>query len=471
MSLLYEQVAHEVVTHIERGLYRPGDRLPGVRTLSRQRGTSVATAVAAYRLLEDEGYIEARQRSGYYVRPRPQVPALEPEASRPATRPCPVTGQEMALQLVKAANDPALVQLGAAIPDPAFLPTQAVERALANAARQYRARAAAYEVPPGAPELRLQIARRMNESGGRIDPDQVVITSGCQEALTLTLRAVTAPGDVVAIESPTFYGLLQAIDSLGLEALEIPTHPREGLSLDALELALERWPVKACVLVPNYSNPLGYCMPVERRRQLVNMLAARRIPLIEDDVYGDLGFGGQRPPACKALQPDADILYCSSFSKSLSPGLRVGWIVPGRHQTRIEYLKYVSSIATPSVPQLAVAELLASGRYERHLRQVRSQYARAVARMIEAVMRHFPEGTRVSQPEGGFVIWVELPGDVDSFELARRALEAGVSIAPGALFSARQKYRNCIRLSCACEWSNRIERALATVARLLYTKG
>ena len=278
---------------------------------------------------------------------------------------------------------------------------------------------------------------------------------------------MTQPGDLVAIESPTFYGLLQALDFLGLEVLEIPTHPQVGISLDALQLALERWPVRACVATPNFSNPLGHCMPDANKRALVDLLAAHQVPLIEDDVYGDLGFEALRPAPCKALRPEADILYCASFSKSLSPGLRVGWMAPGRHQARVEYLKYVHNMAVATVPQWAVAELLQDGSYERHLRRMRGSYARAVNRMIDGVRRHFPSGTRVSQPAGGFVVWVELAPNVDSLEVARRARQQGITIAPGPIFSATQKYRNCMRLSCACPWDERIERALAALARLV----
>ncbi|MEN8166410.1 MAG: PLP-dependent aminotransferase family protein [Pseudomonadota bacterium] len=467
MDYLYEKLASEVAHQIEQGIFRAGDRLPGVRVFSRQRDTSVATAVAVYRRLEDDGYVEARARSGFFVRSRPNVTMPEPGISKPKSRPRPVTGQGLTMQLVKAANNPDIVQLGAAVPDSSFLPGRAIELALSSAARRHRTRSVAYEFPPGAPELRQQIARRMAESGCTLRPEEIVITNGCQEALTLALQALTSPGDVLAIESPTFYGLLQVIDSLGLKALEIPTHPREGISLEALQLALEQWPVKACVAVPNYSNPLGYCMPDERKQRLVELLQAHRIPLIEDDVYGDLGFSQRRPSTCKARDKSGSVLYCASFSKTLAPGLRIGWIAPGRYQERVEYLKYVTNLATPTIPQLAVAQMLESGIYERHLRKVRVEYARAVERMIEAVERHFPAGTRVTQPQGGFVIWIELAAKVDSFELAGKLLAQGISIAPGPIFSASQKYRNFLRLSCACEWSSRVERGLATIARLI----
>jgi len=470
-DLLYLNLARTLAEQIDQGHFRPGDRMPSVRALARRHQCSIASIVAALRRLEDDGRIEARPRSGFFVRARPLAPALAAPAPA-APRPSPVTGQELVLRLVQAANDPAIIQLGAAVPDASFIPTQAVAAALARAARDQRVKANSYEFPPGLPALRRQLARRMAEASVTLHPDEIVVTDGCQEGLTLALRAVTVPGDVVAVESPTFYGLLQVIDALGLKALEIPAHPRDGLSPEALELALDRWPVRACVVVPNFSNPLGYCLSDERKARLVALLGSRGIPLIEDDVYGDLGFGPRRPPACRAFAEGGDVLYCASLSKTLSPGLRIGWVAAGRHRERVEYLKYVTNLAAPTAPQIAAAELLESGRYERHLRRVRGDYARAVARMSDAVTRCFPEGTRVSRPEGGFVIWIELPAGLpaagrEGFALAHRALAAGISIAPGPIFSATGKYRNCLRLSCACKWDARVERAVATLGELV----
>lgn len=465
MDVLYRKLADELAGLIEQGRFQQGDRFPGVRQQARSRELSIATVISAYRQLEDWGLLEARNRSGFYVKTRPKQQVSIPRVHVTTMRPAPVTGQDMVLQLIKAASNPGIVQLGAAVPSAEFLPTRAIERALGKAARSYRVRAANYEFSPGSSELRQQLSRRLAEAGCAVHPDNLVITNGCQEALTIALRSVTGAGDVVAIESPTFYGLLQVIESLGLEAVEIPAIPQTGMSLEALELALSRWPVKACVVTPNFSNPLGCTMPDENKKRLAKMLKARGVVLIEDDIYGDLGFSHQRPSLIKAL--DSDAILCSSVSKSLSPGLRVGWIAAGIHQERIEYMKYVLNLATATIPQLAVADLLENGQYERHLRQVRADYAQAVARMTDFIVNTFPEGTKISRPQGGFVIWLELPGNIDSFDLARRALAEGISIAPGPIFSASQKYSSFIRLSCACSWSPRVERALVKLANLL----
>jgi DNA-binding transcriptional MocR family regulator len=464
MDHLYTRLAAEIAAQIDHGVYRPGERLPGVRALSDGRRVSIATAIAAYRRLEESGHIEARPRSGFYVRAR-RRPAELPGVSRPQRRPHKVSGQTAMLRMIQAAGDPAIVALGAAVPDPSYLPTRLVARALARAAQHHRVRGAGYAFPPGVLELRRQIARRMAEAGAAVHPDEILITQGCQEALTLALRAVTAPGDVVAVESPCYYGHLQIIETLGLKALEIPAHPLDGIALDVLGDALARWPVRACIVTPNFNNPLGHCMPEARRKALVELLAAHAVSLIEDDVYGDLGFGRGRPPLLKSLDTQ-NVLHCSSFSKTLAPGLRVGWIAPGRHLERVEYLKLVLSVATPGVPQFAVAEILENSGFERHLRRTRDDYRQAVARMSEAVMRHFPEGTRITRPTGGFLLWVEVSGNVDMLTVAERALDAGISIAPGPMFSATQRYRGFFRLSCACRSDERIERALAELARL-----
>ncbi|MDD3518633.1 MAG: PLP-dependent aminotransferase family protein [Chromatiales bacterium] len=465
MTTRYERLAADLIRQIEGGVYRPGDRLPGVRKLAAQQGVSVSTAVEAFRWLEDRGRIEARPRSGFYVRaPQWQPPAAA--LTEPPAMPTPVSGHALVMRLVRATMQPGLIQLGAAVPDAEFLPVKAVQRAFASASRRYGARTARYDFPPGAPELRREIARRLADAGCRVTPDEIVITSGCLEAMSLGLRAVARPGDVIAIESPTFYGLLQVIESLGMKALEIPTHPVDGISLEALRLAIEQWPVAACALTINHSNPFGNRLTDAKKQALVEMLAARRIPLIEDDIYGELGFDQMRPPAAKAWDRDGGVIHCGSVSKTIAPGLRIGWAVPGRWQEQVEFLKYDTNLATATLPQLAVAEFLAVGGYDRHLRRVRDEYARLIERTLHAVTDHFPAGTRVTRPSGGFVLWVELPEGGDAMVLHRQALGHGITIAPGPIFSATQRYRNCLRLTCAQPWSERMEQALRTLGRL-----
>jgi DNA-binding transcriptional MocR family regulator len=465
-SMLYEQVAQKLREQVISGVYRQGERVPSVRRLSDQLEVSISTVVEAYRRLESQGVIEARPQSGYYVRARLWQPPAQPEVSKPHSSPTDVSVSAYALKVLRASRDPDVLQLGVATPHSDLLPTKALNGILARIARRDEGRGTSYDFPPGCPELRRQIARRALDAGCTLSPDDIVTTSGCQEALNLCLRAVTKPGDTVAIESPAFYGTLQTIEQLGLKAIEIPTCPRKGVSIEALRLALDRWKIKACLLVPNFSNPTGAVMPEDRKKRLVLLLAEHDVPLIEDDIYGDLAHSTSRPKAAKSYDRKGLVMLCSSFSKTLAPGYRVGWVVPGRWREQIEHLKYVNTMATATLPQLAIAEFLEHGGYDHYLRKTRVLYAQGIERMTHAVARYFPDGTRVTQPTGGFVLWIELPEKVDAFELHRRALARKISIAPGPLFSPKQAYRNCIRLTCALPWTETLERALVTLGRL-----
>jgi DNA-binding transcriptional MocR family regulator len=464
--LLYEQIAAQIVQLIDNGTLAVGERIPSVRSLSRQQQISVATVLQAYRLLENRGRIEARPQSGYFVCGRPWMPPAEPGVSRPAKNATQVTVGELMMRVMKATQDPVLVRLGAALPSPELLPTVQLNRCLAAVGRNSGLAGSEYSVPPGNLALRTQIARRALEAGCTLSPDEIVITCGALEALHLCLRAVAQPGDTIAIDSPCYFGILQCIESMGYKALEIPTHPRDGVSLEALAYALETQPIKACLFVLNYNNPLGSCMPDANKRRLVQMLAERAIPLIDDDIYGDLAFGPTRPHTAKAYDREGLVLLCDSFSKTLAPGYRVGWCAPGRWQPQVEHLKLVTSVATATLPQMAIADFLANGGYNHHLRRIRRQYAEKVQLVSEAVSRYFPAGTRITRPAGGYVLWVEMPATVNSLELFDRALAAGISIVPGPVFSAKGKFRNFIRLNCGNPWSEKIERAIERLGQL-----
>ncbi|MDC9603326.1 PLP-dependent aminotransferase family protein, partial [Pseudoalteromonas sp. GABNS16G] len=314
---------------------------------------------------------------------------------------------------------------------------------------------------PGKIEYRRQVAQRMAALGIITTPDDILATNGAQEAIILALQAVTSPGDIVVVESPSFPGILQALDVVGLRVIEVPTHPSEGLSLEGLELALEQWPVKACVVVPNHSNPMGATMSDLRKQQMVRMLEAVGVPLIEDDIYGDLYYGMNRPRPAKVFDRTGNVIYCNSFSKTISPGLRLGWMMPGKYLAEARQQKYFSNLGTASVPQIAVAHFLEQGGYDRYLRSARQRYREATDRMRAAVGRSFPEGTAVSRPQGGFVLWVQLPGTVSGTEVFRRAREENINVAPGLMFSTTDKYENCLRLNGANPWSERVEQAIA----------
>ena len=464
---LYKQVALRISELIEHGTLRPGERVPSVRKCSEQQDVSIATVMQAYRLLEDRGIIEARPQSGYYVRAQRWSPPPEPGMSKPTTRAVEVRVSELVMQVVKAGRDPSLVRLGATLPSPELFPIRELHRAMASVGRRAPLAANSYDPPPGNQALRLQVARRAMEAGCTLAPDDIITTIGVTEALNLCLRAVAKPGDVIAIESPAFFGILQIIESLGMRVCEIPAYPREGICLDELAHRIKCCRIKACVFTLNFSNPLGSCMPDEKKRGLVKLLASHRIPLIEDDLYGNLAFGPTRPKAAKAFDEEGWVMLCDSFTKTLSPGYRVGWVAPGRFKQQVEFLKFVTTAASPSLPQMAIAEFLQSGGFDHHLRKIRRLYAEQMQCMSAAVSRYFPAGTKATRPTGGMCLWVELPAHVNSLTVYHQAMAAKISTAPGPIFSAKQKFQNFIRLNFGNPWTERIENAVRDLGNIV----
>ncbi|KAA0010228.1 PLP-dependent aminotransferase family protein [Billgrantia pellis] len=464
----YDQVAQALAQRIEQGQYRVGDRLPSVRAVCRELGVSVSTAQEAYRRLEEAGLAEARPRSGYYALPVARPETL-PRVTRPAQRPLEVSQWDQVLELVAPSpEEDDRLMLGRGVPDLDAPSLRPLKRELATLHRRVGTYGLNYDSLQGSLALRRQVARLATASDCLLHPDDVLITTGCQEALSLALRTLTEPGDVVAVDSPSFYGTMQILKANRLKALEIPTDPRTGISLEALELALEQWPIKAIQLTPTCNNPLGYTMPEARKRELVALAQRFDVAIIEDDIYGDLAFTASRPRSVKSFDDEGRVLMCSSFSKTLMPGLRVGWMAPGRHRDQVLHMKYVSTGASATLPQLAVAEFVRHGHYERHLREMIRQYRRHRDIMLGWVDRYFPADTGVSYPQGGFLLWLELPG-VDCVRLKDRLAEEGLHIAPGSLFSASGKYRHCLRLNYAAAMTPIIEAALECVGAIAAT--
>jgi len=462
----YEEVASRLEDLIKQGTFRPGARIPSVRQMSRQQGVNISTVLQTYPQLEAWGLIEARPQSGYYVKAQTAGSLPEPEMSSPGLDPSRVSLHQLVMMVLRDTLNPNLIQLGAALPNPYLLPSEKINRIILSLVRRSGLDFNQYQFPPGFEALRIQIAQRAVNSGCSLSPNDIVITSGGIEAIDLCLHATCRPGDIVAIESPMYFGTLQSLEVHRLRALEIPTHPRDGISLEALKFALEHNPIRAVLVISNFNNPMGSCIPNDHKAELVEMLARYEIPLIENDVSGELYFTEKRPMTAKAFDRRGLVMLCSSFSKDISPGLRVGWTAPGRWRSEVEWLKATTSVSTGSLPQMIVAQFLESGGYDHNLRHIRREYARNVSLMSQAVMRYFPPGARLTRPSGGFTLWVQLPDRVDSLELYKLALKGGITLTPGYVFSATQQYRNFIRLN-AAEWSYPIERALERLGDMI----
>ena len=462
----YEETAQFITDLVDSGTLIPGSRVPSLREITRQRRVSLSTALQAYRALEDRGVLQARPQSGFYVAKRAPVLLETPAVSNPPGRPTTVAVSGVAAKFLEYAANPGLVPLGCAIPDAELLAAGRLDRFLARAARAKGVDYNKYTVPKGDPRLRREIARRALRWGQVLSPEDIVITCGCTEALVLALKVLSRPGDAIAIESPTYFGFLQVLEALDLRALELPTDASTGVDLAALGRALEATPVKACLLSSSFNNPLGCTMSDERKKAVLELLAEHRVPLIEDDIYGDIYFGEERPRPFMAQDPHGNTIYCSSFSKTIAPGYRVGWIAPGRHVARVLDNKFALTMCGPALPQAALAEFLSSGGYDSHLRRMRRTFRENIDRMIRTIDRAFPRGTRVSRPDGGFVLWLELPKPLASRGLFEAALKKGICFVPGDVFSTSGRYANCLRVSCGSTWHPRIEKGLETLGAL-----
>ncbi|MDJ0721943.1 MAG: PLP-dependent aminotransferase family protein [Desulfobacterales bacterium] len=462
----YIQLSNQFETRIKSGFYHPGEKLPSIRKVHRQTGYSISTVFHAYIELEKRGLVEARAKSGYYVQTYPHAALAPPSFRRHRARPRKVNLKSLAREIVRAMSDPTMIQLGGTLTAPALLPSRALSRIIKRFnADKMQHLLNTYADPSGCAALKTQIAKRLLDVPGLRSADDLVITSGCIEAVSLCLRAVAGPGDTIVVESPTYPWFLQVIEDLNMLALEVPTDPLDGIDLGALEEALDSHPVKACLLVPNFQNPLGYRLTRDHKRALVEMAVQRRIAVIEDDIHGDIYFDGPRPSRLKSFDRDGWVLCCSSFSKTLAPGLRVGWVLPGRFADAVKRLKLDLSIASPALNQQAVAIFLETEGYERHLRRLRQSLKTQAAHLAMAVSRHFPTDTRISTPRGGLTLWVECHSQVDALKIFHAARRENIAILPGTICATSDRFRHCIRLSFGFPWNAEMEAAVKKLGR------
>jgi DNA-binding transcriptional MocR family regulator len=464
---LYLQVAGGIESMIGQELLKIGDKLPSVRMLSEEYGISTGTAFQAYYHLEGKGLIEARPKSGYYVRFNfSRFPQL-PKVSDPEPVESEVSVEEMIHSVYKKMTSGDTINFSIAAPPIELLPSPKLNKAIVYAMRKSKYHGINYEDIQGNIDLRTQLAKLAFNWSGKFSKEDIVVTCGCMEALSMCMKAATQPGDTVAIESPTYFGIFQLVESLGLKVLEIPTDPVTGVDLDHLERAIKRFSISACVFVPNFNNPLASCIPDEKKKSLVELITRNKIPLIEDDIYGELYFGRQRPKTCKTFDREGWVLHCSSLSKSLAPGYRIGWAIPGRYKEKVIRLKQIHTLSSPTITQLAIAHFLSIGRYEYHLKKLRKTLHTQCLRYMQGIMQYFPGDTKISRPLGGFVLWIELNQRINAYKLYQEALKHQIAIAPGQIFSAQGQFANCLRISYANPWTNEIEEGLKTLGRLI----
>ncbi len=469
---LYEQLYNDIKDKILSGHYQNNEKLPSIRDMHEEHNVSISTVQEAYRLLEDTGFAISKPKSGYYVL-QAVTEIQQPDISQPKQQPVDVDHWEDIRALSATKTQDGFIAFGRGNPNINLKTLKPLQRIHIELMRYQPQEAFRSEVGIGVKALREQISSLMKKADCKTHPDEIVITTGCQEALSLSLKAVTNPGDIVAIDSPSFYGSVLAIKANGLKVLEIPTRTKTGISISALEMALEQWPIKVILLIPTSNNPLGYIMPDKKKRRLLTLAAKYDIAIIENDIYGDLIYQNPRPKTIKSLDIEGRVLMCSSFSKTVSPGLRVGWVAAGQYGKVITHLKFITSLATTTLSQLAMAEFIGQGYYKKHIRIAKKHYQHNRDAVTNWVQRYFPEGTKMSYPQGGFNLWIELPEEINSFTLNKKLERFKIGIAPGPLFSCSGKYQNFFRLNYISEPDYIIEQAIKTIgdqAKLLLGK-
>jgi DNA-binding transcriptional MocR family regulator len=464
----YVKLADEIEDKVAQRIYKTGEKLPSIRDLHRQLGLSISTIHQTYIELEKRGIVESRVKSGFYIRPIFKNVLPQPSLKRCCKTPKKITFNVLADEIKEAITDPNALNFGSAVPDISLFPAKHLTRLIKSISTKDMGRfLLTYEKSNGASDLRRQIAQRSLGNSQSVTEDEILITNGCIEAVSFCLRAVAKPGDTIVVESPTYYGFLQLLEDLKMYALELPTDPETGPDLNALKQALAANPIKACLFTPSFQHPIGYTMPDENKKKLIDLLNSRDVPVIEDDLFGELYFGKTRPCTLKSFDTKGLVLYCSSISKTLGPGIRIGWTMPGRYYNTVRRLKRYSSLSSPGLNQHLVAEFLKSGSYDRHLRSLRNVLKNQMSNMTLAIKKYFPEDTKVTAPKGGLLLWLELNKNVDSLELYQEALRHNIAILPGILCSSTPKYKNYIRLSCGLPWNDRVEQGMITLGKII----
>jgi DNA-binding transcriptional MocR family regulator len=461
---LYTEIANGIASQIRNGVLKAGDKLPSVRKLCLDHQISMNTAKRVFLELESQSLVDSKPQSGYFVSNILSVKLPLPEVSKPSLIANNDEPDELINKIYENIGKKDLTIFSIGIPSGDLLPVAKLKKEIINATRILKEGGTEYEEVQGNVKLRRMIAARSLQWGGNFHENDLVTTNGGMNALSFCLMALGKPGDTIAIESPCYPGILQLANGLGLKVLELPTHPTTGIEIEALKKVIPK--INLCLLIPNYNAPLGSCMPDENKKEVVKLLSENGIPLIEDDVYGDLYFGSGRPKCCKSFDKEGNVLYCSSISKTLAPGYRVGWIAPGKYKDKILKLKLLHSTSSISIVNEAVANFLKSGKYEKHLQQMRKTLHNNYQNYVQTIAESFPEGTKTSRPQGGLSLWVEFDKSLKTTELYDLAIKENISIAPGRMFTLQNQFENCMRLCIGLPWSEETQLKLRQVGSL-----
>ena len=464
-EVLYQKIANTIQEQIFSETLKIGDKLPSIRAFQKLHNVSMNTIKQAFLELESKSLIESRPKSGFYVSKTSNRKLLIPSMNKLKLSEQKTTSEDLITKVFDSLSDKGITRFSIGVPDPGLLPIAKLNKGLAKVVRNLAESGTSYEPVQGSANLRRNLAKWAIVLEGKLTEDDFVTTSGAMNAIFNCLMAVTKRGDTIAIESPVYFGIIQIAQNMGLNIIELPTHPTTGVDLEALKKVIHK--VDLCCFMSNFSNPLGSLMPDENKQELVKMLTHHNIPLIEDDLYGNLFFGTVRPKPCKYYDEAGIVMWIGSVSKTLAPGYRVGWVAPGKFKDKIIRQKMAQTVCMPSLYQEVIADFLEHGRYDHHLRNLRSTLYTNSLHFQRTIEDHFPENTKISQPQGGSFLWLELDKSIDTAVLYDTAIQQKIGFAPGRIFTQHDQYHNCMRLNFGLEWKEKVEFDLKRLGQLV----
>ncbi|MFG4004038.1 aminotransferase-like domain-containing protein [Flavobacterium aquidurense] len=464
-EVLYLKIANTIQEQIFSKTLKIGDKLPSIRAFQKLHNVSMNTIKQAFLELESKSLIESRPKSGFYVSKTSNRKLLIPSMNKLKLSEQKMTSEDLITKVFDSLSDKDITRFSIGVPDPSLLPIAKLNKGLAKVVRNLAESGTSYEPVQGSANLRRNVAKWAIVLEGKLTEDDFVTTSGAMNAIFNCLMAVTKRGDTIAIESPVYFGIIQIAQNMGLNIIELPTHPTTGVDLEALKKVIHK--VDVCCFMSNFSNPLGSLMPDANKKELVKLLTYHNIPLIEDDLYGNLFFGTVRPKPCKYYDEAGIVMWCGSVSKTLAPGYRVGWVAPGKFKDKIIRQKMAQTVCMPSLYQEVIADFLEHGRYDHHLRTLRSTLYTNSLNFQRTIEDHFPENTKISQPQGGSFLWLELDKSIDTAVLYDKAIQQKIGFAPGRIFTQHDQYNNCMRLNFGLEWKEKVELDLKRLGQLV----
>lgn len=461
----YQQLANSMMEKIQSGELQQGQRLNSLRQFALQHQVSLNTVKSCYALLEAQGWIEAKEKVGYFVKAPPYETILSlpkhPDFSASARE---VSNLDLQIQIQQAAINSQLIQLGSIQLSPSLIPVQALRRSVQRALKHAKPEDFLYSDRQGHLSLRQALSAHWSEDVFFIAPSQIYISNGCMPALSVLLQNLTDVNDAVIVPTPNYNGQLQLLALLKRKIIEIPANTA-GFDLARLEQAMQQPNAKVCLLTANYQNPLGFCLSHAEKEQIAKLAEKYQCTIIEDDIYAECTYAEQRPLPIQYWDRAGYVVYCGSVSKSLSSAYRVGWFCLPERLQHLHAKIMLQNVIVNTPLQLGLADLIHSRAYRKHLNQLKpilKQQVQAYRQYIHTAFSGIPIG--ISQPAGGYVLWLQFPEEIDSIEMYDFAQRQGINIVPGLVFGEDARYNNCVRFNAGHELSEEICQAIQCLA-------